>query len=137
MARQEAGVSLYSRKVLIQSKCEGLLPEWMRFLKGVVDSEDLPLNISRETMQDSALMRKLSSVLAPACVQIHKGSKKTHFAEIREASGVPFDEMVFFDDDPANIRDVAPLGVVCQLTPDGVTAAAWEAALGAYAKARP
>ena len=77
------------------------------------------------------------SVLAPACVRIHKGSKKTHFAEIREASGVPFDEMVFFDDDPANIRDVAPLGVVCQLTPDGVTAAAWEAALGAYAKARP
>ena len=54
MARQEAGVSLYSRKVLIQSKCEGLLPEWMRFLKGVVDSEDLPLNISRETMQDRA-----------------------------------------------------------------------------------
>ena len=51
MARQDAGVSLYSRKVLIQSKCEALLPEWMRFLKGVVDSEDLPLNISRETMQ--------------------------------------------------------------------------------------
>jgi len=69
MARQEAGVSLYSRKVLIQSKCEGLLPEWMRFLKGVVDSEDLPLNISRETMQDSALMRKLSSVLSRRVVR--------------------------------------------------------------------
>ena len=91
-----------------------------------------------ETAPDAdGATRKLSSVLAPACVRIHKGSKKTHFAEIREASGVPFDEMVFFDDDPANIRDVAPLGVVCQLTPDGVTAAAWEAALGAYAKARP
>jgi len=64
MARQDVGVHLYSRKVLIQSRCETLLPEWMRFFKGVVDSEDLPLNISRETMQDSALMRKLSSVLA-------------------------------------------------------------------------
>ena len=69
MARQDVGVHLYSRKVLIQSRCEGLLPEWMRFLKGVVDSEDLPLNISRETMQDSALMRKLSSVLAKRAVK--------------------------------------------------------------------
>jgi len=64
MARQDVGVHLYSRKVLIQSRCDTLLPEWMRFFKGVVDSEDLPLNISRETMQDSALMRKLSTVLA-------------------------------------------------------------------------
>jgi len=64
MARQDFGVHLYSRKVLIQSRCENLLPEWMRFFKGVVDSEDLPLNISRESMQDSALMRKLNTVLA-------------------------------------------------------------------------
>ena len=102
-------------------------PAWARTLLGTF-----------ETAPDaSGATRKLSSMLAPACVQIHKGSKKTHFAEIREASGVPFDEMVFFDDDPANIRDVGALGVVCQLTPDGVTAAAWEAGLGAFAKARP
>jgi len=69
MARQEVGVHLYSRKVLIQNRCETLLPEWMRFFKGVVDSEDLPLNISRETMQDSLLMRKLSTVLAKRCVR--------------------------------------------------------------------
>jgi hypothetical protein len=56
-------------QVLIQSRCEGLLPEWMRFLKGVVDSEDLPLNISRESMQDSALMRKLSAVLSRRVVR--------------------------------------------------------------------
>lgn len=64
MPKTESEVHLYCRKILIQSKSKGLLPEWLRFLKGVVDSEDLPLNISRETMQDSALMQKLNKVLS-------------------------------------------------------------------------
>lgn len=63
MPKIESEVHLYCRKILIQSKAKGLLPEWLRFLRGVVDSEDLPLNISRETMQDSALMQKLNKVL--------------------------------------------------------------------------
>lgn len=63
MARLEPAVSLYCRKVLIDAKPKDLLPEWLRFLKGVVDSEDLPLNISRETMQDRALIEKLNKVI--------------------------------------------------------------------------
>jgi TNF receptor-associated protein 1 len=63
MARSESEVNLYCRKVLIQPKAKGLFPEWLRFLKGAVDSEDLPLNISRETMQDTSLMQKLNKVL--------------------------------------------------------------------------
>jgi molecular chaperone HtpG len=63
LARMESEVHLYCRKVLIQSRSKGLLPDWLRFLKGVVDSEDLPLNISRETMQDNSLVQKLSKVL--------------------------------------------------------------------------
>ena len=63
MGRMESEVNLYCRKVLIQAKAKGLFPEWLRFLKGVVDSEDLPLNISRETMQDTSLMQKLNKVL--------------------------------------------------------------------------
>jgi molecular chaperone HtpG len=63
MSRAESEVHLYCRKILIQSQAKGLLPEWLRFLKGVVDSEDLPLNISRETMQDSSLMQKLNRVI--------------------------------------------------------------------------
>ena len=62
-SRTEASVSLYCRKVLIDAKPKDLLPEWLRFLKGVVDSEDLPLNISRETMQDKALIEKLNKVI--------------------------------------------------------------------------
>jgi molecular chaperone HtpG len=63
MGRIESEVNLYCRKILIQAKAKGLFPEWLRFLKGVVDSEDLPLNISRETMQDTSLMQKLNKVL--------------------------------------------------------------------------
>ncbi|KAF7993535.1 hypothetical protein HCN44_010130 [Aphidius gifuensis] len=58
-----AGVSLYSRKVLIKSKADNLLPKWLRFVKGVVDSEDIPLNLSRELLQNSALITKLRNVL--------------------------------------------------------------------------
>lgn len=63
LMRTESEVSLHCKKVLIQPKAKGLLPEWLRFLKGVVDSEDIPLNISRETMQDSTLLQKLNRVL--------------------------------------------------------------------------
>lgn len=61
--RMEPGTNLYSRKVLIQPHSDNILPEWLRFVRGVVDSEDIPLNISRETAQDSALMAKLQRVI--------------------------------------------------------------------------
>ncbi|MGK0239813.1 MAG: TNF receptor-associated protein 1, partial [Candidatus Pelagisphaera sp.] len=61
--RIDPAVALYCRKVLIDSKPAELLPEWMRFTKGVVDSEDLPLNISRETMQDRSLIQNLGRVI--------------------------------------------------------------------------
>ncbi len=67
--RGEAEVHLYCRKVLIQAKAKALFPDWLRFLRGVVDSEDLPLNISRESMQDSALMRKLNEVLTKRVIK--------------------------------------------------------------------
>ena len=63
MGRMESEVNLYCRNVLIQARAGGLFPDWLRFLKGVVDSEDLPLNISREAMQDTSLMLKLNKVL--------------------------------------------------------------------------
>ncbi|KAG6453791.1 hypothetical protein O3G_MSEX008338 [Manduca sexta] len=59
----DVGVALYSRKILIKSKAENILPKWMRFVKGVVDSEDIPLNLSRELLQNSALIVKLKTVL--------------------------------------------------------------------------
>ena len=63
MMRNENKVALHCRKVLIDAEPKSLFPEWLRFLRGVVDSSDLPLNVSRETMQDSELLRKLNQVL--------------------------------------------------------------------------
>ncbi len=63
MWRSEIKVALHCRKVLIDPEPKALFPEWLRFLRGVVDSTDLPLNVSRETMQDSELLRKLNQVL--------------------------------------------------------------------------
>jgi TNF receptor-associated protein 1 len=63
MGQMEPAVGLYCKKVLIDPHPKKLLPEWMRFVRGVIDSEDLPLNISRESMQDSALVRKLGEVV--------------------------------------------------------------------------
>ena len=60
---QEHGLRLYSRKVLIQERTTDLLPEYLRFVEGVVDSEDLPLNVSRESVQSNAFMRKVRSNL--------------------------------------------------------------------------
>ncbi len=61
--KMKPGVNLYSRKVLIQEHSEKLLPEYMRFVTGVVDSADLPLNISRETLQDNMVFRKMGKYL--------------------------------------------------------------------------
>eukprot|EP00986_Skeletonema_menzelii_P004752 scaffold1665_cov149-Skeletonema_menzelii.AAC.2 len=63
MGRMEPGVSLYSRKILIEAKSPDILPDWCRFVKGVVDSEDLPLSISREKPQDTALVGKMRKAL--------------------------------------------------------------------------
>eukprot|EP01059_Diplonema_ambulator_P025494 TRINITY_DN42559_c0_g1_i1.p1 TRINITY_DN42559_c0_g1~~TRINITY_DN42559_c0_g1_i1.p1 ORF type:complete len:706 (+),score=341.75 TRINITY_DN42559_c0_g1_i1:43-2118(+) len=81
LQRMEPGLSLYCRKVLIQAKCRSLVPEYLRFVKGVVDSEDIPLNLSRESTQDSALMRKLSSVITKKIL------KWLHDESVRDPEG--------------------------------------------------
>lgn len=55
--RAQHGVRLHVRRVLAMENCEELLPKWLRFVRGVIDSEDLPLNVSRETLQDSRAVR--------------------------------------------------------------------------------
>ena len=61
--KMDPGVNLYCQRILIDQHSKNILPEWLRFLKGVVDSEDLPLNISRQALQDNALVAKLRKVV--------------------------------------------------------------------------
>jgi len=61
--RMDPGVNLYCQRVLIEQHSKTILPEWLRFLRGVIDSEDLPLNISRQALQDSALVAKINKVV--------------------------------------------------------------------------
>ena len=67
--RTEPGVMLYCKNVLIQEYCTDLLPRWLSFVDGVVDSEDLPLNVSRETVQNSRLMRQLGKTIRKRVVR--------------------------------------------------------------------
>jgi molecular chaperone HtpG len=62
--RREDGLKLYSRNILIDEYNKDLLPEHLRFVQGVVDSEDLPLNVSRETVQVTGLMARLKKVIS-------------------------------------------------------------------------
>ena len=61
--RKEDGLQLYARKVLIQDYCTDLLPRYYRFIQGVIDSEDIPLNVSRETMQANRVILTLKKIL--------------------------------------------------------------------------
>jgi molecular chaperone HtpG len=75
--RKEEGLKLYSRKVLIQEYTKDLLPEYLRFVQGVVDSEDLPLNVSREAIQSNAIMARLKKILTAQLLNALKDLAKT------------------------------------------------------------
>jgi molecular chaperone HtpG len=61
--KSDHGLHLCAKRILVQNDCDKLLPEWLRFLHGLVDSADLPLNVSREALQDNTVFRKIRKVL--------------------------------------------------------------------------
>ena len=74
-----SGMDLYVRRVLIQHECEELSPLWMRFVRGVVDSADLPLNVSRETLQHNPLLTKIKSNLVTRVLKTLEEMKTSEY----------------------------------------------------------
>jgi len=97
---QRGGVQLYVKRVFIMDKAAELLPPWLRFMRGLVDSADLPLNVSRELLQNNRTVEKIKSALIKRTLDLLEelaGGKPTEYAEFWRTFGIVLKEGIVDD----------------------------------------
>ena len=97
---QKKGLQLYVRRVFITDECKDLIPDYLRFVSGVVDSSDLPLNVSREILQDNAQIRKMQKVITKKILSELKKMKNKEpekYAKFSEEFGKVLKEGIHMD----------------------------------------
>ena len=113
------GIKLYVNKVFISDKVEGLMPMYLRFVKGVIDSADLPLNISREMLQQSSLIAKIrQGTVSRIFKELKKRAENEEdYAKFWNAFGIAFKEGIY--EDFSNREEVAGLSRFYSTKSDG------------------
>jgi molecular chaperone HtpG len=106
------GVRLYVKRVFILDNCEDLIPTWLRFIKGVVDSEDLPLNVSREMLQDNRVVRVIKKQIKNHCLTMIEELERDRpddFKTFWAAFGPVLKEGLHYAEDAADKERLAKL----------------------------